>query len=295
MTGLTRQGRRGCGSLSPVSRRAARHLRRGTAVLISPVVGVGAYLVPVTAVAAGAAAITAVSTAVSATPAKASGSGTVLILSTSVNGGLSSAEAAAATALGYTVTVDPPATWDTLTTTAFSAFSAIVIGDPSSGGTCSSAAQADALSTASTWGAAITGNVAVLGTAPVFAGSSGASALISDGISYAGSGTGTGLYVSLNCEDSTKAAGTTVPLLASVEGGGYTVQGESSSCSTVPGTVNSWEAANLTGFNGLTDTRWTHLSDQPILRSKYRPIYFRRSAVGGYFDAVRVCRRQSYF
>ncbi|HET9896764.1 MAG TPA: RHS repeat-associated core domain-containing protein [Streptosporangiaceae bacterium] len=93
----------------------------------------------------------------------------------------------------------------------------------------------------------------MLGTAPAFAGGSGAEALISDGISYAASGSGTGLYVSLNCEYSTAVAGTAVPLLASVEGGGYTVQGESASCAAVPGTVNSWEAANLTSFNGLSN------------------------------------------
>jgi hypothetical protein len=222
--------------------------------MITPVAGVGSYLVPVTAVVAGAAAISAVSAAVGAGPAKASGSGTVLILSTSVSGGSSSAEATAATALGYTVTVDTPTTWDTLTTAQFKTFSAIVIGDPSSGGTCASTVPADALSTASTWGAAVSGNVAVLGTAPALAGSSGGNALISGGIAYAGSGSGTGLYVSLNCEYSAAAAGTSVPLLASVEGGGYTAQGEGSSCSSVPGTVNSWEAANLPAFNGLTDS-----------------------------------------
>ncbi len=170
-----------------------------------------------------------------------------------MNGGSASAEAAAATALGYTVTVDAPAAWDALTTIAFKAFSAIVIGDPSNG-TCASTVPSDALSTAGTWGPAVTGNVTVLGTAPAFAGTSGADSLISDGISYAASGSGTGLYVSLNCEYSTAAAGTAVPLLASVEGGGYTVQGESSSCSAVPGTVNSWEAADLPAFNGLTDS-----------------------------------------
>jgi hypothetical protein len=37
----------------------------------------------------------------------------------------------------------------------------LIIGDPSSGGTCSSAAPSDAVSTAATWGAAVTGNVAV--------------------------------------------------------------------------------------------------------------------------------------
>ena len=48
-----------------------RYLRRGTVVMITPVLGVGSYLVPVTAAVAGAAAITAVSAAVGAAPARA--------------------------------------------------------------------------------------------------------------------------------------------------------------------------------------------------------------------------------
>ena len=67
-----------------------------------------------------------------APPARAQ-SGTVLILSTSVNGGTSSPEAEAATADGYSVTVDTPSTWDSLTEANFASYSAIVIGDPSNG------------------------------------------------------------------------------------------------------------------------------------------------------------------
>jgi hypothetical protein len=83
-------------------------------------------------------------------------------------------------------------------------------------------------------------------------GQRGAGTLISDAIGYAAAGSATGLYVSLNCEYSSAAAGTAVPLLASVQGGGFTVQGESSSCSSVPGTVNAWQAGNIAAFNGLT-------------------------------------------
>ncbi|HEY3902470.1 MAG TPA: hypothetical protein VGM14_01010, partial [Streptosporangiaceae bacterium] len=211
-----------------VAVRARRRTRRTVAAMLGPVLVAGTATVPVTAVAAGAAALTAVSTAVAAAPAKASLSGSVLILSTSVNGGTSSAEAHQAAALGSTVTVASPATWDAMTTAQFKTFSAIIIGDPSTT-TCASAVPADALSTAATWGPAITGNVAVLGTAPALAGSSG-TALIGDSIGYTLAGSGTGLYVSLNCEYASASAGTSVPLLASVDGGGFTVTGQSASC-----------------------------------------------------------------
>lgn len=105
-----------------------------------------------------------------------------------------------------------------MTTAQFQSYSAIIIGDPS-GASCATTVPSDALSTANTRGAAVTGNVAVIGTAPVFAGSAGTS-LIKDAIAYAVAGGGTGLYVSLNCEYATASANTSVPLLASVDGGG---------------------------------------------------------------------------
>jgi RHS repeat-associated protein len=228
--------------------RAGKVVKRILVVLTVPVFGLGQGLVPVTAAVGGAAAITAVSTAVSKAPAHAL-SGTALILSTSVNGGSSSVEAQQATALGLTVTVASAATWDATSTATFKTYSAIIIGDPSTSTTCSNAAPTDAVSTASTWGAAVTGNVAVLGTAPALG---NATTLISDAIAYAASGSGTGLYVSLNCEDSTMAAGTNVPLLASVDGGGFTVTGRGSGCPGNAGSVNAFRALALSPFNGLS-------------------------------------------
>jgi RHS repeat-associated protein len=230
--------------------RAGRRARRVAAAGLAPVLAAGTSLFPVMTVAvAGAAAVTAVSAVVAAAPARASLSGSVLILQTSVNGGSSSAEAQQAAALGLTVTVASASTWDAMTKAQFGAYTAIVIGDPSAS-SCSSAGPSDALSTAGTWGPAVTGNVAVLGTAPALA---GATTLIRDAIAYAASGASgtTGLYVSLNCEYSSASAGTSVPLLASVDGGGYTVTGQSSSCPDA-GTVNTWEALALAQFNGLT-------------------------------------------
>jgi hypothetical protein len=66
--------------------------------------------------------------------------------------------------------------------------------------------------------------VAVLGTAPGAAGTTAASNLMTASAGYAAAGysasagTGTGLYVSLNCEYKTAAAKTPVPLLNGVEG-----------------------------------------------------------------------------
>jgi RHS repeat-associated protein len=232
---------------------AAGRLRRIVAGLLAPVLAASMSLVPAAvAVTSGAAAVTAVTAAVAPTPARATAS-TALILSTSVNGGTSSPEYAAAVAAGDTVTVDTPTQWDALSTAQFKAYSVIIIGDPSSGATCSSAAPADAVSTAATWGAAVGGNVAVLGTAPALAGSAG-KPLMSDGISYASSGSGTGLYVSLNCEYAS-STGSPVPLLAGVDGGGFTVTGHGSACPDA-GRVNTWEADALPAFNGLAGTFW---------------------------------------
>jgi RHS repeat-associated protein len=183
-----------------------------------------------------------------APPARASSLGTVLILSTSVNGGTSSPEAQAATADGYSVTVASPSTWDSLTEANFASYSAIVIGDPSNG-SCATTVPSDALSTAATWGPAVTGNVAVVGSAPEYAGASGTT-LIDDAIAYAVSGSGTGLYVSLNCEYSSASSNTAVPLLAHVDGGGFAVQGQSATCPN-SGTVNTLVAVASNQFAKL--------------------------------------------
>ena len=206
-------------------------------------------------VAAGAVAATAGSV-VAAAPAQAS-SVKVLILSTSVSGGSSSAEAQAVTTVspGATVTVDTPSEWDALPeggSTGFASYSAIIIGDPSSGGSCSPSAPSDALSTESTWGPAVTGNVSVLGTAPALAGSAGTT-LMDNALQWALAGSATGLYVSLNCD----YAGSSVTdadaaLLDGVDGGGFDVTGHNSqgpSCSD-SGTVNTWEADESGAFAG---------------------------------------------
>src|SRR5258708_15688826 len=103
-------------ALRRAGRRVPRRLRRAGALVLAPVLAAGTL--PLVLAAAGAVAVTAAGV-VTAAPAKAV-SGAVLILSTSVNGGASSAEAHAVPAR-YTVTVATPAAWDAVTTAQFKA------------------------------------------------------------------------------------------------------------------------------------------------------------------------------
>ncbi len=256
----------GTGSPGPIDKRPRRSIRRASVRIRRALAVLSAHglvasgLAPVAVVAVGAVAITATGWAVSHAPARASISGSVLILGSSVNGGTGSAEANAASALGLSLTVATDTQWPTEN---FANFNAIIIGDPSSS-SCSTSVPPEALSTVSTWQPTVTGNVAVLGTAPALAGSSG-TALITDAIAYAASAynsqnhTGTGLYVSLNCEDSGDSAGTPVGgtgsaknWLNGIEGigtaGGLTDSGQGSACPN--GTVNTQEAVATPGFSG---------------------------------------------
>ncbi|MGH3409314.1 MAG: hypothetical protein ACRDRJ_43505 [Streptosporangiaceae bacterium] len=114
----------------------------------------------------------------------------------------------------------------------FHSYAAVVIGDSSASGSCSTTAPSTS-SLGTNWEPWVDGNVAVLGTAPALPGTSEADSLISDAAGYAAtqpsSGSVTGLYLSLNCGYSSAAAGTAVSLLSSVDGigtaGGVTVDG----------------------------------------------------------------------
>src|SRR6266851_859659 len=246
---VARRGVRAGVSLRRAFRRLLPGVRRAAAAGLAPLVAAGQILVPVAVTATGAAAGSLAVAMARPAPVRAA-SQSVLILSTSVNGGSSSAEAAAVPS-GDTVTVATPSTWDAMTTAQFKAYSAIVIGDPSTT-SCASSVPSDALSTAAVWGAAVTGNAAVIGTAPAFAGTAGAP-LIKDAIGYALAGSGTGLYMSLNCEYSSAAAGTAVPILAGVDGGGFTVTGQGSTCPN-SGTVNTAEGQGVSQFNNLSSS-----------------------------------------
>jgi RHS repeat-associated protein len=246
-------------------------LRKVTAAMLGPVLAASAAVLPALPAVAVVAGVTAAATAASvatASPAHAQSSEQVLVLLQ--NGESTAPEATLLAAAGYSVTTATPSVWSGMSTSQFEGYAALVIGDPSAGGSCSSllpttgTSGSDALGTA--WQSAVNGNVAVLGTAPALPGTSAADALITDSAEYAaaawnssgsGSGTsGTGLYISLNCEYSTAPTGTDVSLLDSVEkigtDGSVTVQG-SLACAD-PGSVNTWEAAKAGTFGGFTSS-----------------------------------------
>ena len=231
---------------------------------------------PATFVAVGATALTAVSVATSAEPAKAATT-PLPVLVLEQNGQATPAEdAILGSAGGFTVTPVTLAQWQAMTSAQFKAYAALVIGDPSSG-SCSSlmpvtgTAGAGQESIGTAWQAAVTGNVSMLGTAPVLPGTNAASGLVTAGVGYAasswnsGTQTGTGLYVSLNCDYSTVAAGTSVAFLNGVEGigtaGGLTVQG-GLSCAD-PGTINKWEALASATFDAVYSTMLTGSANWP--------------------------------
>ena len=226
---------------------------------MAPVLAAGMSLVPVAVTGVLAAGVTVAGVAMTSASAKAASGPAVLVLLQ--NGETTAPETTVLQNAGYTVTQATPSTWEGMSTGSFESYAALVIGDPSSGGTCSTltptAGTSGSEPIGTNWQAAVTGNVAVLGTAPALPGTTGADSLITDAVAYAsakyGSGSGTGLYVSLNCEYGTAAKGTAVPLLNGVEGigtaGGLTVNG-SLAC-TDTGTVNKWEAAAAGTFGGF--------------------------------------------
>ena len=250
---------------------SVRRARAVVAVALGPVLAASGAVLPAVPAVAVAAGVTAAATAASvATAASAHAQSGQPVLVLVQNGETNAPETALLQAAGYSVTQATPSAWAGLSTAQFEGYAALVIGDPSAGGSCSSllpttgTSGSDALGTA--WQAAVNGNVAVLGTAPALPGTTAANSLITDSAGYAAAGwnsansggntSGTGLYVSLNCEYATAAAGTDVSLLDGVEGigtdGGLTVQGKLA-CSD-PGTVNTWEAAKAGTFTGFSSS-----------------------------------------
>ena len=237
------------------TRQVLRRGRPAVAGAMAPVLAGGLSLLPVTVAAATAAGVAALSVA-HAAPAKAATTGPVLVLLQ--NGESTAPETTVLQNAGYTVTQATPSQWAAMTKAQLQGYAALVIGDPS-GSSCSATVPG---SLGSTWQSAVSGNVAVLGTAPALAGTSGANALIKDAAGYAAAGysssgpSGTGLYLSLNCDYSTAPAGTAVSLLNGVENiqtaGGVTVQG-GLSCSDT-GTANTWEAESSGTFGAFTSS-----------------------------------------
>ncbi len=134
-------------------------------------------------------------------PAEA-GAARVLILDTTVSGGLSSTEATRAAALGYTIDLVDAATWAGMTTADFAAYEGIILGDPN----CSGMSQFQAaIDNVDVWSPAIDGNTILIGTDPVVhlsggVNGTGGQALTDQGVGFALDGAGdTGLYLTLSC------------------------------------------------------------------------------------------------
>jgi hypothetical protein len=113
-----------------------------------------------------------------------------------------------------TVTVWNAAQWSAATTADFAAFNVIVFEDQPECGVGDftwSTAEANE----SVWGPAITGNAIVIGSDPDFHTNAGTcpNNLIPDCVTFAASGTGTGLYVALSCAYSGSPLNTPVSLL----------------------------------------------------------------------------------
>jgi hypothetical protein len=90
----------------------------------------------------------------------------VLILDTSVAGGSSSTEATYAASLGFDVDVVDAVTWAGLSAADFGAYRAIILGDPQCGYGETAPYIGAAEANASTWGAAVDGNVIIVGSDP---------------------------------------------------------------------------------------------------------------------------------
>ncbi len=124
---------------------------------------------------------------------------------------------------GFSVTVADAPTWSSMTAAQFASYNAIVFGDPSCG-SLFVVSTADA--NKAVWSSVITGPEIVIGTDPIFHQSTHppADQLILDGINFAASGSGTGLYVSLSCYYAGAFPGTLVDFLSAI--GSFQVEGQ---------------------------------------------------------------------
>jgi cysteine-rich repeat protein len=149
----------------------------------------------------------------------------VLMLDTTVSGGLGSSEAQAASNLGLTPVVVDGATWSGMSTAEFASYRAIVLGDPTCG---SVSALTAAEGNVGVWSAAVEGNLVINVTDPSFHASQGGYQVNESSIAFAADADTTGAYISLSCYyyDVPEAAPIAVPVLAGF--GDFTVEGQES-------------------------------------------------------------------
>jgi hypothetical protein len=191
----------------------------------------------------------AVLVAAAAGSAHASGkNGKVAILSTSIANDVispgpaqafESLEAYEARSLGFNVDLIKPADWALMTTADFANYNAVVIGDPK----CNHGDLAPAVSSAAVWGAAVDGNVAVLGNAPVttywlnhdLSSRVGSGFEVLTALRFATADSSkTGAYLDVGCEAQTAATDSPVSLLDGIAGAGaFKATGSSGACWTV--------------------------------------------------------------
>ncbi|WP_224249544.1 choice-of-anchor A family protein [Hyalangium gracile] len=153
----------------------------------------------------------------------------VLILGSSVSGGLASREAQAVATYAYGAQIDvvTPQQWKAMTVQEFMTYRAIIIGDAA----CESgtAAFQAAIDNRKNWGSVIDGDVAILATDPT---SNGTELLVENAIRYVlnSEQKRTGMYIALGCAYQDAPAGTEVTLLEPF--GTFRIQG-------VPGCADS--------------------------------------------------------
>ncbi len=137
----------------------------------------------------------------------------VLILDTTVVGGMSSYEVQQAQSLGLTVVLVNSATWSGMTASDFASYKAIILGDPQCG--TSASAITPAVNNRFTWGPVVTGNVLTMLNDPSYHSGyiAGALELTRKSIEYAAASDTTGAYLSLSCYYYDSNFNTPVPLL----------------------------------------------------------------------------------
>ena len=184
----------------------------------------------------------------------------VAILSPTVTGGLGSVEAMHYLADGHQVDIIEPRDWEDMSAAEFSAYDALVLGDPK----CStSAGDLSAAAADPDWATAATGNVVIIGADPTYHYSSevGARELVANGLDYALASSATGAYVTLSCYYHFAAANTPVPALDGF--GNFTVIGAASI-----GTLNNVHISDAhPAFPGISDSNlsgWGNSVHEPF-------------------------------
>ncbi|MDX6450918.1 MAG: hypothetical protein QOH16_967 [Gaiellaceae bacterium] len=220
--------------------------------------------------------------------------GKVAILSTSIANDVispgpaqafESLEAYEARSLGLAVDLIKPADWALMTTADFAAYNAVVIGDPK----CSHGNLAPAVSSAGIWGAAVDGNVAVLGNAPVttywlnadLSSRVGSAFEVLSALRFVTADSSkTGAYVDVGCAAKSAPADSSVPLLDGIAGAdAFKATGSNGACWTVGHVVDTSGA--LATLNDDFLSNWPCSAASALEVFTQYPADFRRYAETG--------------